>query len=168
MTSMQHGNTMRWHKRLLVTGVAAGVSAFAALVQAGNPEIGTFDSRTVPYPDWVQVSGQIEQLSVVSAKVGGQHRRATIRPTEGGQIAVDLGPADGNDSFQPKQNDFIHIRGKAIEREGKRTIIAKEVFAEGKIFSIRGNDEEAAAVEDDATSPGQSVPPSPAAPAPQR
>ena len=51
------------------------------------------DSRTVPHPEWAQISGQIEQTSTVQSKNGDASVRTLIRPTEGGHVTVDFGTA---------------------------------------------------------------------------
>ena len=125
------------------------------------------DSRTVPHPEWAQISGQIEQTSELRSKNGDALLRAIMRPTEGGHVTVDFGPAAAS-SFRPKQDDFIHVRSEAIEREGQVTMIAREVYAEGKVFPIQQGDEAAAeAAESGAGRSEESLSPSPAAPAPR-
>ena len=141
---MPKSTPIRWRQSLLLAVVVVALGGLATFVQAGttrtNPPL---DSRTIPHPDWVQISGQIEQTAVVSARNGDQ-LWAILRPSEGSRMPIDLGPAHGKGSFQPKRNDFIQVRGRAIEREGQVTIIAKEVFAKGKLFSIHRTDEESA------------------------
>jgi len=153
---MQKRTPIRWRHRLLLAVVVTALGGLATLVQAGTIRTDpSLDSRTIPHPDWVQISGQIEQTTVVSARNGDQ-LWAILRPTEGGRMPVDLGPAHGKGSFQPKRDDFIQVRGKAIEREGQMTIIAKEIFAEGKLFSIHRTDEATADAGDQvATSTGE-------------
>ena len=58
------------------------------------------DSRTVPHPEWAQISGQIEQTSTVQSKNGDASVRALIRPTERGHVTVDFGTAAAG-SFRP-------------------------------------------------------------------
>lgn len=153
---MPKSTPIRWRQSLLLAVVVATLGGLATLVQAGTTRTDpSLDSKTIPHPDWVQIRGQIEQTAVVSARSGDQ-LWAILRPTEGGRMPVDLGPAHGKGSFQPKRNDFIQVRGRAIEREGQVTIIAKEVFTKGKLFSIHRNDEAAADSGDQiATSTGE-------------
>ena len=61
-------------------------------------------------------------------------------------MTVDFGTAAAV-SFRPKQDDFIHPRGEAIEKEGQVTMIAREVHAEGRLFSIQQSDQAAGEAE---------------------
>jgi hypothetical protein len=142
---------------MTITGAVFAVKAAAVLV-----------SRTIPHPEWAQISDQIEQTAVIRADRGSESLQTTLRPSEGGRVTFDFG-AVTTGSFRPKANDCIHVRGKAIEQEGHVTILGQEVYAEGKVFSIdRG---EAAAQDTGQASPADgpgAFPPSPAAPAPSR
>ena len=79
-------------------------------------------------------------------------------------MTVDFGTAAAG-SFRPKQDDFIHVRGEAIEKEGQVTMIAREVYAEGRVFSIQQSDQAAGEAEQKpAAASEESFSPSPAAP----
>lgn len=126
------------------------------------------DSRTVPHPEWAQISGQIERTSTAGPNNGDASVRAIIRLSEGGHVAVDFGAAAVS-SFRPKMDDFIHVRGEAIEKEGQLIVIAREVYAEGQVFRIPQRDETALEpTGQPGRASGESSPPlSPAAPAPR-
>jgi hypothetical protein len=148
--------------RVLAGLLLTSIGMAALQVQAAT----SLDSRTVPQPEWAQISGQIERTSIESAKDGSDSSlRAIVRPIEGGRVTVDFGPV-ATDSFQPKPDDYIHVRGTAIEREGQVTIFAHEVYAEGKVFSIPRTDRPAQDAAQGSSSSGASFPPSPAAPTP--
>jgi hypothetical protein len=68
----------------------------------------SLDSRTVPHPEWAQISGQIERTSTIGSNNEDASLRAIIRLSEGGHVTVDFGTAAGS-SFQPKTDDFIHV-----------------------------------------------------------
>jgi hypothetical protein len=90
-----------------------------------------------------------------------------MRPVEGGHVTVDFGSAAAS-TFRPKTDDYVHVRGEAIEKQGAVTVIAREVIAEGKVFAIQQSDQ--AARESAEQPPGaseESFPLSPAAPAPR-
>jgi hypothetical protein len=135
------------------------------MVEAENSRPSTsLDSRTIPHPDWVQISGQIDETSVGKSQSGEEYVRAIVRSTEGGRVLVDLGPPRSG-SFEPRHNDFIHVRGKGIEHNGQVTIIANEVYGQGRVFRIERNEQAAAAIADESIAPtGQAFAPSPAAP----
>jgi hypothetical protein len=152
------GTTVRMVAGLMATGIAMCTPSLQANA--------SLDSRTVPHPEWAQLSGQIEQTSVVSAD-GRESFEAILRPTEGGRVTVDFGTA-ATGSFRPQRDDFIHVRGTAIEREGQVTIVAHEVYAQGKVFSIHRDDNTRAKGQEPKSGSGPSIAPSPAAPTPSR
>src|SRR5215217_3014136 len=94
------------------------------------------DSRTIPHPNWVQVSGQIAET--VTMKPDGQPDQlmARLDPVEGGRVVVDLGPADKLSAVKLEPKDHIHVRGPVLKNGNTRTIIAGEVIADGKVISI--------------------------------
>jgi hypothetical protein len=94
------------------------------------------DSRTIPHPEWVQVSGQIEET--VRMKPDGQNDRLLVllQPVEGGRVVVDLGAADGLESVRLEEHDYIHVRGTPLQNGKQRTIIAGELIADGKVVPI--------------------------------
>jgi len=105
--------------------------------QAGSQEQpARLDSRIIPHPDWVQVSGQIEET--VRMKPDGQSDQliAMLQPVEGGRIAVDLGPADQLTTVRLEPRDHIHVRGPVLKNGNMRTVIAGEIIAEGKVITI--------------------------------
>jgi len=159
---MVNSGRIRVHSRRLAAPIVLSGALFA--VQAAA----SLDSRTIPHPEWKQISGHVEQTPVVGANRGSESLQAIVDPVEGGRVTVDFGPVTTG-SFRPKARDYIHVRGKAIEREGQVTILAEEVIAEGKVFSIERM--EAAAQDTGQSTTTDSpvvIPPSPAAPAPSR
>lgn len=160
--------TMTSHKQVRRGLVLAAIAvAFGGVPTMGQAADVTLDSRTIPHADWVQLSGQIEDSSVISDE-RGDRLWAILRPSEGGRVAIDFGPTGGTGGFHAKRDDFIHVRGKAIEKDGNVTIIAKEVFAEGHIFSLKRNDAIAAERDEAIGMSGlESFEPSPAAPPPR-
>ncbi|HJT20816.1 MAG TPA: hypothetical protein VJ746_10115, partial [Nitrospira sp.] len=94
------------------------------------------DSRTVPHPDWVQVSGQIQHTAVVKREGGGNNIIAMLAPAEGGRIMVDLGPADNLASVTLDEKDHVHVRGRPVPSGGELIIVAGELYADGKIIPI--------------------------------
>lgn len=93
------------------------------------------DSRTIPHPDWVQVSGQIVET-------------VTIQPEgQGNQLM-----------------DYIHVRGPALQHGNTKTIIAGELIADRKLIPIQrvpGQEPPATA---QAAPQSEQMTPSPAAP----
>ena len=107
------------------------------LSQAGSQEQpARLDSRIIPHPDWVQVSGQIQET--LTMKPDGQPDQlvAMLEPVEGGRIAVDLGPADQLTAVKLEPRDHIHVRGPVLKSGNTRTVIAGEIIAEGKVIPI--------------------------------
>lgn len=82
------------------------------------------DSRTVPHPEWTQISGQIERTSTVGPNNGDASVGAIIRLSEGAHVAVDFGTAVVS-SFRQQMDDFIRVRGQAIEKEGQVIVIGQ-------------------------------------------
>jgi len=123
-----------------------GVACFQAMMagigrplisQAGSQDQpARLDSRIIPHPDWVQVSGQIEET--VTMKPDGQPDQlvAMLQPVEGGRIAVDLGPADKLSAVKLEPREHIHVRGPVLKNGNMRTVIAGEIIAEGKVIPI--------------------------------
>jgi hypothetical protein len=147
--------------------IAAGLilTGFAVLAPSVASQA-ALDSRTIPHPEWAQISGQVEQTSVVKADSGSDTLQATLRLSKGGHVMADFG-AVGAGSYTPKAEDFIHVRGKAVQREGQVTILAEEVYAEGRVHSIH-RDETETEPQATASPRGGDVPLSPAAPSPHR
>ena len=138
--------TMR-HSFYAVGVALLGLAGFHATMTGGRPLLsqaepmsqersGPLDSRTIPHPDWVQVSGQIAET--VTMKPDGQPDQlmARLDPVEGGRVVVDLGPADNLSAVRLEPKNHIHVRGPVLKNGNTRTIIAGEVIADGKVISI--------------------------------
>lgn len=125
------------------------------------------DSRTVPHPDWVQVSGQIQETR--TAKQADQPERliALLQPVEGGRITVDLGPADRLTALTLDNRDSIHVRGTAVQAGDTRMIVAGEIIADGKVIPIERSSAQRPAAMPENDSTASPVAPSPAAPSPR-
>ena len=151
------------------------VTAFAGWASAETAERGArLDSRTIPHPDWVQVSGQIERTARVKHQNGTEYLQAIVRPSEGGRVAVDFGPVEATDTVRLERDDFVHVRGNVKSQDGDLMVIAREMFSEGKVIPINRSEELNVPQKDiDGPPVGQvaaedSIIPSPAAPIPQR
>ncbi len=133
-------------RSMYALGAAAlGIACFQATMagigrpvvsQAGSEQPARLDFRIIPHPDWVQVSGQIEET--VTMKPDGQSDQliAMLQPVEGGRITVDLGPADKLTTVKLEPRDHIHVRGPVLKNGNIRTVIAGEIIAEGKVIPI--------------------------------
>lgn len=95
------------------------------------------DSRTIPHPDWVQVSGQIVETVTIQPEGQDNQLMAMLQPVEGGRIVVDLGPVDNLGSVRLENRDYIHVRGPALQHGNTKTIIAGELIADGKLIPIQ-------------------------------
>ena len=124
------------------------------------------DSRTIPHPDWVQVSGQIERTVRVQHHNGNEYLQAIVRPSEGGRVAVDFVPVEATRELRLERDDFIHVRGDVTSQDGDLMVIAREIYSEGKVIAINRKERDGQPPGQVAT--GDSVMPSPAAPIPQR
>ncbi len=106
-------------------------------MKSPSPAATPLDSRTVPHPEWVQVSGQIEETRTVAP--GGQQEQllAVLRPVEGGQVIVDLGPVRALGPIRLQDKDYVHVRGTPAESGRHPMIIAHELIADGKVIEIK-------------------------------
>jgi len=122
------------------------------------------DSRTVPHPDWVQVSGQIQETR--TAKQADQTDRliALLQPVEGGRIIVDLGPADQLSAVTLETRDYIHVRGMAVQTGDTSMIVAGEIIADGKVIPIERSSAQDSAAQSQIDPAHSRMSPSPAAP----
>ena len=98
---------------------------------------GPLDSRTIPHPDWVQVSGQIEETVTIKPDGQPDQLMARLESVEGGRVVVDLGPADKLSAVILQPKDHIHVRGPVLKNGYTRTIIAGELIADGRVISIQ-------------------------------
>jgi hypothetical protein len=120
-----------------IVGVAVSFSGFGTTCSAEEQRAqAPLDSRTVPHPDWVQVSGQIQHTAVVKREGGEKNIIAMLAPAEGGRIMVDLGPAENLASVTLDETDHVHVRGKPVPSGGELIIVAGELYADGKIIAI--------------------------------
>jgi hypothetical protein len=126
-------------------------------------EASALDSRTIPHPEWVQVSGQIEETRTVAP--GGQQEQllAVLRPVEGGRVIVDLGPVRSLGSIHLQDNDYLHVRGTPSESGRHRMIIAHEIIADGKVVSVQRPPDAVPPVTSQSRAEGQESPAAPAA-----
>jgi hypothetical protein len=164
----------------IVQGFTLGLLGLTAIVwvvgaSGETAERGArLDSRTIPHPDWVQVSGQIERTARVKHDNGTEYVQAIVRPSEGGRVAVDFGPVEATDAVRLEHDDFVHVRGNVRSQDGDLMVIAREIHSEGKVIPIHRNEEMNVPQKDREGRPagqvatGDSVMPSPAAPIPQR
>ncbi len=153
--------------------VTVGVCARGA--SAETAERGArLDSRTIPHPDWVQVSGQIERTERVKHHNGTEYLQAIVRPSEGGRVAVDFGPVEATDAVRLEHDDFVHVRGNVASQDGDLMVVAREIYSEGKVIPIHRNEEMNVPEKKIEGGPagqvttGDSIKPSPAAPVPHR
>jgi len=131
-----------------MVGIAVlGLAGFQAAIPAiGPPGFGAMgsaataaelDSRTIPHPNWVQVSGEIEQTVRVRPEGKREQLVAMVKPVEGGHIAVDLGPAENLKAIHLENKDNIHVRGTPVNSGNTWIIVAGELYADGKVIPIR-------------------------------
>lgn len=94
------------------------------------------DSRTIAHPDWVQVSGHIEETRTITPQGQPAQLLAVLKPVEGGRVIVDLGPVDNLGSVQLQEREYLHVRGNPAQSGQHPMIIAGEIIADGKVIPI--------------------------------
>ncbi|HEU4684051.1 MAG TPA: hypothetical protein VFS39_06075 [Nitrospira sp.] len=135
---MTQSTEHRWPPARMVSAIVVlAVAAGSAVVRAEEKTAGSLDSRTVPHPEWVQVSGQIQHTATVKREGGAEHVIARLRLPEGGQVMVDLGPAQNVASVSLDQQDYVHVRGLPVQTGEEVTIQAGELYADGKVIHIQ-------------------------------
>jgi hypothetical protein len=88
------------------------------------------DSRNLPHPDWVQVSGEVEGKQMLIREGEPDRLIVMLKAIEGGIVRADLGAASGLEHVELQDHDYIHVRGPMSTRGTNQMLVAGEIIAE--------------------------------------
>lgn len=90
-----------------------------------------------PRTSWKHVSGEIGQMKKVLVRDTGQEYLVVLLgTTQGHVVAADLGPAKQFRDVELRAGDWISIRGRVGQVNGRHVIFAREVNVDGDIIRI--------------------------------